>query len=513
MRKLKTFLFGIFVGTIVSATPFSYANAPFNTDTGTSNDQTHEEVVIEYYGRNALSKLDNATALVYAYDKIVECVENSNEEIAVWDEKNEITQAEFETVMDAYRRDHGEHFWLDSVYTLTSSSKSVTHFSPDYLYSGEELEYKKAEFENAVTEILAGVTAEMSEFEKELYLHDELAKKAVYVLGADNAHNAYGAIVEGKTVCEGYAEGLQYLLQRAGIQSFLAIGASLNPTSGESEPHAWNYVRLGERYYHVDLTWNDQSSYLYHAYFNQPDATIKVDHVLSEAVFDLPVCESDDMEYFKVSGGVLTTYTVESIAQLLRDNDFKASVYTESSAELLAWFNTESNVLAIAKALNVQGKFSYGHSKLGNEVVLFLETCIHEWKNATCVTPKTCILCSDTEGFAAGHDDNVEFERDENGHWKTCGVCSQTFKEGVHLYSDWKITQKPTETQDGEKAKTCVCGHSITESIAAGTVVDEPTEEKDDPFAGCLSTVSLSGLAALFPVFVLIAKTKKRKQA
>lgn len=31
-------------------------------------------------------------------------------------------------------------------------------------------------------------------------------------------------------------------------------------------------------------------------------------------------------------------------------------------------------------------------------------SCQHQWKEATCVTPKTCTLCQETEGEAIGHD-------------------------------------------------------------------------------------------------------------
>jgi len=46
--------------------------------------------------------------------------------------------------------------------------------------------------------------------------------------------------------------------------------------------------------------------------------------------------------------------------------------------------------------------------------------CKHQWSEATCLTPKTCILCEETEGEPAGHkwvDATCEFP-------KTCSVCS-----------------------------------------------------------------------------------------
>ena len=63
--------------------------------------------------------------------------------------------------------------------------------------------------------------------------------------------------------------------------------------------------------------------------------------------------------------------------------------------------------------------------------------CNHEWQEATCTEPRTCVKCGETEGEALGHD-----------------------------YSEWQVTVEPTYSADGEQAKTCSrCGDVITEAI------------------------------------------------
>ena len=121
----------------------------------------------ELYGRDVLSKMDNSTALLYAYDNIVEGVENSIGEINVYDGKNSISVNEINMVYDVYRRDHTEHFWLGNAYSYFQNSKTVTVLAPQYLYSGDELKTKKAEFEKAVEDILSGLDTSFTEFEKE----------------------------------------------------------------------------------------------------------------------------------------------------------------------------------------------------------------------------------------------------------------------------------------------------------------------------------------------------------
>ena len=59
-----------------------------------------------------------------------------------------------------------------------------------------------------------------------------------------------------KCVCEGYAKAFKYMLDSFGIESTLVIGTATN-SQGESENHAWNYVKLNGRWYAVDCTWDD----------------------------------------------------------------------------------------------------------------------------------------------------------------------------------------------------------------------------------------------------------------
>jgi len=68
--------------------------------------------------------------------------------------------------------------------------------------------------------------------------------------------------------------------------------------------------------------------------------------------------------------------------------------------------------------------------------------CRHEWQEATCLDPKICTLCQETEGEALGHswqEANCESP-------KTCAACALT--EGDALGHDW---QEAT----CQKAKTC----------------------------------------------------------
>lgn len=411
-------------------------------------------VNIPMYGRSALATMDNSTALLYAYDQLAAGIENAEESITVYNGTDLISMDEIQVVMDAYRRDYTYHFWLGTSYSVSSyvSIDTVVRVIPTYLLTGEALETAKEQFNNAAEEILSGITPGMSDYEKELYLHDKLAEKITYTMGTIHAHDAYGALVEGQSVCEGYAESLQYLLQRCGIQSFIIEGGGFNPATGTYEAHAWNAVKIDGQFAHVDLTWNDQGEDTYHAYFNVTDSMIQQDHVIDVPVYPLPACTSDSNFYFKQTGGYLDSYTVEQMGKLLKDTKGEAHVYIPGDMQtFLNWYT--ANIRDIAKAAGVTGSFSYGYSYLGREMILTIP--------------------------------QLQVEEPEH----------------THSY-DAEVTD-PTCTEVGCTTYTCDCGDSYAEEIPAlghEEVVDKAVA------ATCITTGLTEGKHCNFCGAVLIAQ-------
>lgn len=92
--------------------------------------------------------------------------------------------------------------------------------------------------------------------------------------------------------------------------------------------------------------------------------------------------------------------------------------------------------------------------------------CDHEWAEATCTTPKTCVNCEEVEGEALGHiwqEANCEAP-------KTCTQCGKTEGEALgHTVKDWKVTKKSTCVKKGTKEGACtVCGETVKESLKLG---------------------------------------------
>lgn len=419
-----------------------------------------------YYCREQLKTLDNSEALLFAYDNIVAGINACAEEIIISDNQHQITLAEFEMVLEATRRDHAEQFWMGTSYTpyVDTTTNVVKKIVPTYSMTGDELQDAQTAFNQAIDLMLARLTPGMGEYEKEKALHDMLAVQVSYISGA-NAHNAYGALVEGKAVCEGYAEALQCLLQRVGIQSVEIFGYGINPATGTGEAHAWNAVRIDGEYYLVDLTWNDQDTILFHAYFNQTRAILDEDHEqwrvghkrngeeLNCEVFELPVCTATEANYFIKEGGRINDYTVESIGKLLKDNNLSVHLFVDSNVDaFLQWY--KQNINALASAAGVSGQFFYGNTQIGREVRIYIETCAH--KNVTLVEAKAATCEEDgNTAYRVCKDCDKMFliEKDANGN--LIEIVNQESVKVLSVGHNWSVRDTENENTLVSRATNC----------------------------------------------------------
>lgn len=122
------------------------------------------------------------------------------------------------------------------------------------------------------------INAQPNDLLKEKKAHDLICEKVIYDPGYEdrsipmNEYNqvAYSVFCTDSTVCAGYSQAMQLLMNGAGVDC--AIVTSSN--------HEWNIIRLNNTWYYVDLTWNDRSEqgmdYVYD-YFNRSLAVFNAD--------------------------------------------------------------------------------------------------------------------------------------------------------------------------------------------------------------------------------------------
>lgn len=191
--------------------------------------------------------------------------------------------SELKDVIMAVYNDHPELFWLNTIFTCRyDQNKICAELELEFNMTLEELTVSSKTFYNITNEILSQVQ-NLSPYEKESRLHDILIERVEYDKGADKNQSAYSALVDGKSVCAGYARAYQYLMQRAGIPCFYCTGYA-------GQDHAWNIVGLDDGYYNVDVTWDDTEGGQYD-YFNKSDEAYADTHVRRELSVNLPKCE------------------------------------------------------------------------------------------------------------------------------------------------------------------------------------------------------------------------------
>ena len=194
-----------------------------------------------------------------------------------------VTTGQLKNVFAAVYNDHPELFWLETSYACKCRGNGqCVEIDLRFNRTAQDLESARELFDENASHILAAAQGAVSDYEKEKLVHDALIDKVSYNLRAEMNQSAYSALVNGQTVCAGYARALQYLLQQLGIPCYYCTGYA-------GENHAWNIVELSDGYYNVDATWDDTGEGSYE-YFNKTDADYADTHVRKELAVYLPPC-------------------------------------------------------------------------------------------------------------------------------------------------------------------------------------------------------------------------------
>ena len=145
------------------------------------------------------------------------------------------------------------HLMSDLTYKAANGTDSIIEYriSPRYLSTFEqeqELTNKLNEFYNSLK------LDEMSSYDKLKSIYDYICDNVAY--GYQN-NSAYSALINGSSSCRGYA----LLFYRMALD--LGFDARIIPgrvTGGNYDNyHEWNIVRIGDKYYNVDVNFGDNT--------------------------------------------------------------------------------------------------------------------------------------------------------------------------------------------------------------------------------------------------------------
>ena len=171
-------------------------------------------------------------------------------------------KAVFNDFFTAYQGYYSNLVGMEYVqHSWTGRKYKVAQFTFKYrigrvMLSMMEIEVNKKIEELGRTLFCAGMSPEVKAF----IAHNYLSKTVTYwrdekanPLEKSYMQSAYGALINKKCVCQGYAEAYKRILNSQGITCEVICGQ----IKGSPTHHAWNIISFNKRdYYHVDVTWD-----------------------------------------------------------------------------------------------------------------------------------------------------------------------------------------------------------------------------------------------------------------
>ena len=226
------------------------------------------------------------------------------------EEGNATLPVAFGAGRDAYLMDNPDLFYWDvfsvSLSAGTQSGNYVAFLDTsrtDDPYTGhintvEEIDKAIKEYEAKLKIVVDGAKAAGKDVKTQIeyvnkYISDNVEYDFCttpdgYLPEADYVDTAYGALVNGKAICGGYAKAFKAVLDRLNIPCVCIQGYSCSSASSSYVAHMWNAVKLEGQWYAVDPTWNDTAGKNEWLFLGQKD--------LSEDHVDDPVISSSGYE-------------------------------------------------------------------------------------------------------------------------------------------------------------------------------------------------------------------------
>lgn len=332
-----------------------------------------------YFSNLEITEQNMYVEILYALENYVEDMKVSTTDTAMIDK-----------IFQCVLMDHPEIFYTDGYsfvkYTLGEDVQKIT-FKGTYIYSQEEKEEKEAQIEEAVFEILAGIKADATDYEKVKYVYETIIHQTEYDMESKDNQNICSVFLNHRSVCQGYAKAIQYLLTKLNIPTLLVIG-----TVETGEGHAWNMVKINNQYYYLDATWGD-ASYLVSMNETQQEPqyvpAINYDYfcITTEEIsrthnagdlMPLPICDSIEANYYVREGAYFTEVNYDQLAQLFEEykNENRETV-TIKCANDTVYQQMENELLIKQKIFKfVEGKDNsiiYNDSSKQRSITLLLK--------------------------------------------------------------------------------------------------------------------------------------------
>lgn len=325
-----------------------------------------------------------------------------------------------EELFEIFYYENPWYFFMLNSFSYNSTQLSISMSEEYLLYS------KRKEVIDAMALLEAKclnlINDEMTPLTKYLIIHDLILEECEYAYVKDSngnyvlngkdkipedslwAHNISGLLLKKEGVCEAYSKTFYYLCKLLGLDCIFISGKSYGGG------HAWNMIKLDDKWYPVDTTWDDDNNLSKYKYFLSSKAKFEngSSHVndtfnyLTYPVADISgiklvkLYESQDFygAYSNISNALASMnniekdYTVELITDYNTNIGYTITDYTYEIGGIIPNVNSitiksegeVTNSISLTNNLKLQSKLTFNniyvktndyYLNIGNNQLLF----------------------------------------------------------------------------------------------------------------------------------------------
>ena len=171
---------------------------------------------------------------------------------------------------------HPEFFYVYNGFEYSYIGDEIKYVRFEYVIPKDKLAAAQKILDDAAKKAIAGITPRMNDVDKALYVHDYLILNCAYDTDKKK-YSGYNCLVDKECVCQGYSLAYEYILNKyLGIECTVAYSDETN--------HIWNYVKIGNKWYHVDLTLDDRLDIYIDKSFDRYGSVLHENFLMSDSL-------------------------------------------------------------------------------------------------------------------------------------------------------------------------------------------------------------------------------------
>ncbi len=207
--------------------------------------------------------------------------------------------AELNDIFHKLRLDEPSIFYVSTFKYSFYEDSNLVKFKPEYMFEKKKIKEHQEALKARVAKLARSVS-DKTELEKEQFIHDFMCENVTYdKLKKQYSHEIIGPLTQGVGVCEGIAKSVKVLCDALDIPCIVVLCHN-NPEKGIKYRHAWNEVKIGGIWYHLDATFDNTLSKneIRYDYYNLDDKNMYRDH--QPVVYEVPACTESEHSYYRV---------------------------------------------------------------------------------------------------------------------------------------------------------------------------------------------------------------------